>query len=597
LLTPPDLAYAQVSPTLKKHFTLSQLLQSESPVAHPPARLREVKGRLIKPAIPFWQAAVLAAVSLWLYAPTLYHLVLQWWNDPNFSHGFFVPLFAAFVVWQERERLSQITPKPSWSGLGLVALALCVLMVGQLGAELFLARVSLLILVAGLVVLFLGWSFFRAILFPWAFLLFMIPIPKIIFDQITFPLQLLASQIAADGLRLFGVPVFLEGNVINLPAMPLEVAEACSGIRSLMSLATLAIIYGYLTERRIAVRWVLALASLPIAIAANSVRIIGTGLVVQYWDPEKAEGFYHTFSGWLIFVVSLLLLYLVHVLIRFVWPDRGPDPGPIYAARPVSIHSSEVGSSAPRFLLAASLVAAAAIFLSLYGYIEVVPVVASTQPLQAPPAPLGVGGNPGLVIDQPLPAKTSASTGAIPTRLPLESFPAQLGAWNGTDLPIDQRTRDVLGPGDFLSRLYVSNSDQDAADLFIAYFPSQRTGDTVHSPLHCLPGAGWRFVDSTRVTLSVSGHSPFPVNRVVVAKGESRQLVLYWYWAHDRGVASEYWAKYYLVKDSIKLHRSDGALVRIMTNIDPGETADAAYQRAVRFAGEIVPLLNVYIPR
>ncbi len=288
--------------------------------------LRNVMGRPIKPAIPFWQAAVLAALSLWLYGPTIYHLVLQWAaTDSDFSHGFFVPLFSAFVLWQERRRLSEIALKPSWSGLPLLAFALCVLIVGRLGAELFLARVSMLLLIAGLVVLFAGWNFFRAVLFPWAFLLFMIPIPTLLYNQITFPLQLLASRVAANVLPLFDVPVFREGNLIYLPRMPrpLFVDEACSGIRSLMSLACLAIIYGYLMERRIVVRWALAIISVPIAVAANSARIIGTGLVVQYWDLEKAQGFYHIFAGWLVFIVSLGSLYLAHLLIRWVWPDRG----------------------------------------------------------------------------------------------------------------------------------------------------------------------------------------------------------------------------------------------------------------------------------
>jgi len=174
-----------------------------------------------------------------------------------------------------------------------------------------------------LIVLFLGWDYLRALLFPIAFLLLMIPIPAILFNQITFPLQLLASKMAAAILPLLGVPILREGNVINLPAMTLEVAEACSGIRSLMSLVTLAIIYGYLTEKRIALRVVLALASIPIAVAANSVRIIGTGLLVQYWDPDKAEGYFHASWGWIIFVVSLVLLYALHGLIGQIWPDKG----------------------------------------------------------------------------------------------------------------------------------------------------------------------------------------------------------------------------------------------------------------------------------
>jgi exosortase len=150
----------------------------------------------------------------------------------------------------------------------------------------------------------------------------MIPIPAIIFSQITFPLQILASKLAAWLLPLLGVPVLREGNIINLPAMPLEVAQACSGIRSLMSLTTLAIIYGYLLEPRVSLRVVLALASVPIAIAANAFRIVGTGLIVQYWDPEKAEGFFHLFSGWLVFVASLLMLFALHRLIRFTGPQR-----------------------------------------------------------------------------------------------------------------------------------------------------------------------------------------------------------------------------------------------------------------------------------
>jgi exosortase len=209
--------------------------------------------------------------------------------------------------------------------LFLVA-GLFTLVIGQLGAEIFLSRLSLLIVLAGLIVLFLGWNFFRALLFPWAFLLLMIPVPAIIFNHVTFPLQLLASKVASTVLAWMGVPVLREGNVITLPGLiqpiQLEVAEACSGIRSLMSLATLAIIYGYLMERRIAMRIVLAVASVPVAVVANSLRIVGTGLLVEYWNPDAAEGFLHEFSGWLIFVVSLAMIYLLHRIVRALWPDK-----------------------------------------------------------------------------------------------------------------------------------------------------------------------------------------------------------------------------------------------------------------------------------
>jgi exosortase len=270
-----------------------------------------------------WQIAVLALSAAWIYFPVVTKLASQWWHDPNFSHGFFVPLFSAYVLWDQRKGLARLRPNPAWSGLLLLVVAMMILIIGSLGAELFLARFSLLLTMAALVIFLLGWSYMRAWLFPWAFLILMIPIPSIVFNQVTFPLQLLASKVAAMVLPWLGVPVLREGNVIQLPAMALQVAEACSGIRSLLSLVTLSIIYGYMLERRIAVRVVLALASIPIAVAANSSRIIGTGLLVQYWDPEKAEGFFHTFSGWLIFVVSLSLLFLVHKAIGGIWKEEG----------------------------------------------------------------------------------------------------------------------------------------------------------------------------------------------------------------------------------------------------------------------------------
>jgi exosortase len=272
-------------------------------------------------SISSWQILVLAALMLWLYGPTIYHLVGQWWHDPNFSHGFFVPAFSAFVIWQTRDQWSRLPMQPSWAGMAFLAFALVVLVIGQMGAELFLARFSLLVALAGLTILFLGWNYLRAWAFPLAFLILMVPIPAIVFNQITFPLQLLASQVSGAILPIFGVPVLREGNVIILPSMALEVAEACSGIRSLMSLVTLAIIYAYLLERKMLVRIVLAVASIPIAVAANSVRIIGTGLLVQYWDPEKAQGYFHASWGWLIFVISLLMLYLFHRLLRVIWRE------------------------------------------------------------------------------------------------------------------------------------------------------------------------------------------------------------------------------------------------------------------------------------
>jgi len=269
--------------------------------------------------LPTWQGLALLVLLVLLYAGIFARLCTQWVSDKNFQHGGIVPIFAAFVLWKTRDRLKAVPRSPSWSGLAIIIGSLLLLMLGEFGAELFLARVSLLFMIAGLVVLFHGWPLLRAAFFPWAFLFLMIPIPVIIFQKITFPLQLLASRIASETLPLLGVVVLREGNVMRLPHSSLDVVNACSGIRSLLTLVTVAIIYGYLLEKEKWIRVLLVVAAIPIAVIANSFRVVGTGLLVEYWDPAKAEGFFHSFEGWLIYVVSLALLFAFHSLVSTLW--------------------------------------------------------------------------------------------------------------------------------------------------------------------------------------------------------------------------------------------------------------------------------------
>jgi exosortase len=267
--------------------------------------------------------AIIAALLCVLYYRVGIKLVYDWYSIPDYSHGFLVPLFAAFLIWDKRKELSATPIKPTWSGIALIVFAIIILILGVYGVELFTARMSFVLLLTGLVWTFFGWAMVKALRFPLLVLILAIPFPAIVFNRITFPLQLFASRIASEVLPVLGVPTIHEGNVIELPVMKLEVAEACSGIRSLMSLFTLAVFYGYFLEKTTTRRVILALASIPIAVAANVVRIVGTGLCVQYWDPDKALGFFHEFSGWVMFVISLACLYLVHRAMRFISPVKG----------------------------------------------------------------------------------------------------------------------------------------------------------------------------------------------------------------------------------------------------------------------------------
>lgn len=266
------------------------------------------------------RSVLLAACVGVLYAGILARLVSNWAQDPNNSHGFFVPVFCAWVVWTQRKRFAAAPIRPSNSGLLVILGALGLLVLGVFGAELFLSRTSLLFLLAGLMVYFCGWKFFRVALFPWAVLFLMVPLPAIIYNQIALPLQFDASRLATGLLGLVGVPVLREGNIIHLPSLTLDVVEACSGIRSLMSLITLSIFYGYVFEPKTWRRILLVIAAVPIAVIANGVRIMGSGLLGQYWSPDKAEGFFHLFSGLVIFVISLAMLLILHQAVS--WRTR-----------------------------------------------------------------------------------------------------------------------------------------------------------------------------------------------------------------------------------------------------------------------------------
>lgn len=259
-----------------------------------------------------WRWALLAALIVSIYCRVLIKLVSDWWLIPDYSHGFLVPAFAAYLLWVKRRAILKIKPKPTWTGIALVGIALLFLLLGEFGAELFLSRSSFVLLLAGLGLSFGGWQLLKELRFVVLVLFLAIPIPTIVFNEIALPLQLLASKLASALLHLFGVPALREGNVIEIPAIRLEVADACSGIRSLMSLFSLAVFYGYFLERTFIRRAILASASIPIAIAANAVRIFGTGMLVEYWDADKALGFFHEFSGWVMFLVSLGSLSIVH---------------------------------------------------------------------------------------------------------------------------------------------------------------------------------------------------------------------------------------------------------------------------------------------
>lgn len=281
-----------------------------------PAKVRTISWTAIA-----WFGILLIAV----YYPILSRLVAQWSSDDDVSHGFFVPLVAGYIAWQRREKLLSTEWKPAWWGIGLLVWAGLQAYLGMLGAELFLQRTAFLISLVAMLLILGGTAVVRQLAFPLLLLPFMIPLPTVVYNQITFPLQLFASAVAEKSLEVLNIPVLRDGNILELASQKLSVAEACSGIRSLLSLSFLSLVYAYFFDRKVWMRWVLLFATIPIAIIANSARVTLTGVFSEI-DPSLAEGFFHEAEGWVIFVVALTILVIVHQLLNWIYRRWHKEP-------------------------------------------------------------------------------------------------------------------------------------------------------------------------------------------------------------------------------------------------------------------------------
>ena len=418
--------------------------------------------------------------------PILRHLVAQWWSDPDYGHGFFVPLFSGYVLWRLRERWMKSEIKPSNFGLLVMLGAIGLLFVGSLGAELFTSRFSLLVLLAGMILFLAGWKFLRAVSFPLAFLIFMIPLPAIIYNQITFPLQLLASRFATFWLELVHVPVLRDGNVLVLSNYSLEVVEACSGIRSLMTLISLAVIYGYFAEPRRWVRYLLVI------------------LMVPDRDCEQRDSHHGS------------------------WRDGSP-----------------IRSCRRRGVLARILRLGDFRGCSRFAPCLSLDPAARRKSAKRSGACLrdqdrsACGLRLGILLCAFVLLQTMSHGEAVVARQPLHDLPYTLGAWTGEEQPLQEEVVQAVGVSDYTNRIYAQPAGTPV-QLYVGYYASQRTGDTIHSPKNCLPGSGWDPIRSGYATIFIPGGRKIVVNEYVIQQDQNKQLVFYWYQGRGRVIASEY---------------------------------------------------------
>ncbi len=280
--------------------------------------VRPSSSETVAPTIPWVAVTWVVALIVFCYFPVLSRLSEQWRGDDDMGHGFFVPVVAAYIAWTRRDALLGAPLRPNYWGLAVIAWGAFQLLLGTVGAELFLQRSAIVISVAGCVLLVCGSEVLRILAFPIALLLFMVPLPRIIYTQITFPLQLFATQVAEASLNFLNIPALRDGNILELANEKLSVVEACSGIRSLLSLSFLSLVYAFFFDDKSWMRWVLLVLTIPIAILANAGRVTITG-ILSYYRPELAHGFFHSVEGWVIFIIDVAMLFLAHRLVNMIY--------------------------------------------------------------------------------------------------------------------------------------------------------------------------------------------------------------------------------------------------------------------------------------
>jgi len=495
---------------------------------------------------------VLAVIGFW---DGLSNLVDRWIQREEYSHGFFIPILSLFFLWHRREALLKSFGQPSWVSLVVVLIAGLLLIIGELSAIFILTQIGFVLVLFGLVLALGGWSLSKVAFLPIAFLVFAIPMPYFIDAQLTWGLQLISSQIGTELLRLFGVYVYLEGNLIDLGNYQLQVVEACSGLNYLYPLLSLGFLAAYLFSAPFWQRAIIFLSTIPITVFMNSFRIAVIGVLVDNWGIEMAEGFLHFFEGWVIFMGCAVLLVLEIWLFDRLGKKRPVgDLLVVPEVKPAVVKKPYQGG------FATVLVSVAVIALTATAIIT-------------------IGDRQEEVVE----------------RKNLNAFPLQIGEWSAREDHLPSIVEQKLAVDDYLLADY-RLSAKESINFYVAYYNSQRKGVSPHSPRVCIPGGGWLITDLQEVMVEHETLGTFPVNRITIEKGDFRQLGYYWFEQRGRRIANEYWMKWYLLIDAIVMNRTDGALVRVMTDFHRDEDLETAENRLKHFVTAAMNQLPEYVP-
>jgi exosortase D (VPLPA-CTERM-specific) len=507
-----------------------------------------------------WIVAIF--LLLFVYREGLGRMLIDW-KQEEYSHGYMIPLVALFLIWQRINLVPASATDGSWPGFVALAVGLLCFLLGELSALFTLVQYGFLFSFIGITWALLGTKSLRLLWAAFFYLIFMIPLPNFLYSNLSSQLQLLSSVLGVAVIRLFDISVHLEGNVIDLGPMQLQVAEACAGLRYLFPLMSFGFLIGYLYRGKLWQRIFIFFSTIPITILMNSIRIGVIGVTVDKWGIEMAEGFLHDFEGWVVFMSCIALLFVEIALFQLFSTQRRSVFDLINLDTPkltIKLSDFHLDTHKQRAFLAGVVL---------------------------------------LVLVTPYFATLSERSETSPARQTFAHFPLSWKGWTGHEGAIEKDIVSTLQFSDYITADYRYDNDNTAVNFYSAWYASQKKGASIHSPRSCMPGGGWRIESLSQLDvpgLKRADGTGLRVNRAVISKGDFANVVYYWFEGRNRVITNEYIAKWYIFWDSLTRSRSDGALMRVVIPVQQGMSIKAADERLQHFVRDFYPLIPAYVP-
>jgi len=516
-----------------------------------------LEGIRIKPA-SWVKAACYACAVVLMYYSTLKELYFQWLGEEN-SYCWFIPFVTLYIIWEKRVELTRLASAPSWLGLVPLGMGILLFWLGELGGEYMTLYLSLWLVIIGVVWLHLGWRKMRIIAFALIVMLAMFPLPNFINTRATVWAKNISSQLGVWMLHMIGMSAYREGNIIDLGFTLLQVVDACSGLRYILPMMLFGLLFAYWFNAHIWKKTALFLSSIPLSILLNSLRIALTGILYSVIGVAAAEGFFHGFSGWLVFMASLPF-FLIEMLVFKKLPPKEKYGRATQVIAGENVNRLEKTKNGKAFLQPQFVMSMAVLLLT-------------------------VGLSQGIEFRQ-----------RVAIGRPFNQFPMQIGEWKGSPEVMEREFRDALDFSDYILATY-TDSRGKTVNLYVAYYQDQRKGESIHSPETCIPMNGWTFNQAGDSTVTLAdGKTSVEINRALIEKTGTRELAYFWFPQRGRNLTKLYQMKLFTFWDALTKQRTDGALVRVLTPVYESEQVEDAEQRLQTFTRNIVPVLEGFIP-